>query len=139
MNDKASAAAPGWQYWAVAVIGFFWNCIGAYLYILTKQGDPTVMAGVPQAMQDYVSHMPLWAHVGWSLGIWGSFAGSGLMLLRRRWAVQAFLISLLGALLSFAGQAQAGVLQPAQPIMVLAVIAFLLWFCRRAERSGVLR
>jgi len=139
MNDKASAATAGWQYWTVAVIGFFWNCIGAYLYILTKQGDPAVMAGAPQAMQDYIANMPTWAHIGWSLGIWGSFAGSVLMLLRLRWAVQAFLVSLLGALLSFAGQAQAGVLEAAQPAMILIVIGFLLWFCRRAERSGVLR
>ncbi len=139
MNDKASVAAPGWQYWTVAVLGFLWNCLGAYLYILTKQGDPLVTAGAPPQMLDYIAHMPLWAHVGWSLGIWGSFAGSMLMLLRYRFAVQAFLVSLLGASLSFAGQAQAGVLEPAQPIMILAVIGFLLWYSRRAERSGVLR
>lgn len=139
MNDKASVAAPGWQYWTVAALGFLWNCLGAYLYILTKQGDPALMAGVPQAMQDYIAHIPLWAHIGWSLGIWGSFAGSVLMLLRSRFAVQAFLASLLGALLSFAGQALAGVLEPAQPIMILAVIGFLLWYSRRSERSGVLR
>lgn len=139
MKENASVTAPGWQYWAVAVIGFLWNCIGAYLYILTKQGDPMVMAGAPQAMQDYIANMPTWAHIGWSLGIWGSFAGSVLMLLRLRWAVQAFLVSLLGALLSFAGQARAGVLEPSQPAVILIVIGFLLWFCRRAERSGVLR
>ncbi len=139
MNNKASAAAPGWQYWAVAVIGFLWNCIGAYLYVLTKQEDPAIMAGVPLAMQDYVANMPIWAHIGWSLGIWGSFAGSVLMLLRSRWAVPAFVVSLLGALVSFAGQARAGVLEPVQPVMILAVIALLLWFCRRSQRAGILR
>ena len=139
MNDKTSAAAPGWQYWAVAIIGFLWNCFGAYLYILAKQGDPALLATAPPAMQDYMATMPTWAHIGWSLGIWGSFAGSVLMLLRSRWAVQAFLVSLLGALLSFAAQAQAGVLEPAQPVMILAVIAFFLWYSRRSERAGILR
>ena len=83
--------------------------------------------------------MPTWAHIGWSPGIWGSFAGSVLMLLRSRWAIQAFLVSLLGALLSFSGQAQAGVLEPAQPVMIVAVIAFLLWYSRRSQQTGILR
>lgn len=139
MNTKASAATPGWQYWTVATLGFLWNCFGAYLYILTKQGDAALMATVPPAMRDYIATMPTWAHIGWSLGIWGSFLGSVLLLLRSRWAVQAFLVSLLGAVLSFAAQARAGVLEPAQPVMVLAVIALLLWYSRRAERSGILR
>lgn len=138
-SETASAAAPGWQYWAVAVIGFLWNCLGAYLYIMTKQGDPALLATAPPAMQDYIANMPTWAHIGWSLGIWGSFLGSVLMLLRLRWAVQAFLVSLLGALLSFAGQARAGVLEPAQPLMILAVIAYLLWYSRRSQRGGMLR
>ena len=134
MKENASVTAPGWQYWAVAVIGFLWNCIGAYLYILTKQGDPMVMAGAPPAMQDYIANMPTWAHIGWSLGIWGSFAGSVVMLLRLRRFQHAGL-----RLPGKAEQAQAGVLEPAQPAMILIVIGFLLWFCRRAERSGVLR
>ncbi len=139
MNDKASVTAPGWQYWTVAVLGFLWNCLGAYLYILTKLNDPLVTVGATPQMLDYIAHMQLWAHIGWSLGIWGSFAGSVLMLLRSRFAVQAFLVSLLGALLSFAGQTQAGVLEPAEPIMILAVIGFLLWYCRRSEQAGLLR
>ncbi len=139
MNTKARAAAPGWQYWTVAVIGFQWNCFGAYLYILTKQGDAALLATVPPPMQDYIATMPTWAHIGWSLGIWGSFLGSLLMLVRSRWAVQLFLVSLLGALLSFAGQARAGVLEPAQPVMILAVIALLLWYSRRSDHSGILR
>ena len=102
-------------------------------------GLPAMLAAAPPEMQDYIATMPIWASIGWALGIWGSFAGSVLMLLRLRWAVQAFLVSLLGALLSFAGQARAGVLEPAQPAVILIVIGFLLWFCRRAERSGVLR
>ncbi len=136
--DNQSDGVPGY-YWAVAVVGFLWNCIGAYFYIMAKIEPQATMAGMPPAMQDYVLTMPLWAHVGWSLGIWGSFVGSVLMLLRRHLAVPAFLVSLLGAIASFAAQGLAGVLTPAEPILILTVIAFLLWFCRRAHDKGQLR
>lgn len=131
-------AAPG-SFWAVAVVGFLWNCIGVYFYMAAKLDPQATTAAMPPAMQAYVQNMPLWAHVGWSLGIWGSFAGSVLMLLRRREAVAAFLVSLLGAIASFSAQAQAGVLTPAEPILILAIVGFLLWFCSRKRAQGVLR
>lgn len=136
--DSDSDGVPGY-YWAVAVVGFLWNCIGVYFYMMAKIEPQATMAGMPLAMQDYVLTMPLWAHVGWSLGIWGSFVGSVLMLLRRHLAVPAFLVSLLGAIASFSAQGLAGVLTPAEPILILTVIALLLWFCRRAHGKGQLR
>ncbi|MCZ8019332.1 hypothetical protein [Novosphingobium sp.] len=138
MNDGAPAT-PGWQFWAVAVIGLLWNSFGAYLYIMTRLGDPAMLAAAPTEMQDYIATMPVWASIGWALGIWGSFLGSVLMIVRSRRAVEAFLLSFVGALASFAAQAVAGVLEPAQPVVILAVIGFLWWFCRGAFAKGVLR
>ena len=136
--DSEGDGVPGY-FWAVAVVGLLWTCIGVYFYMMAKIEPQAMMVGMPSAMQDYVLTMPLWAHVGWSLGIWGSFIGSVLMLLRRHLAVPAFLVSLLGAIASFSAQGLAGVLTPAEPILILTVIAFLLWFCRRAHAKGQLR
>ncbi len=124
-------------YWVVAVLGFLWNCIGAYFYIQSRLDPDAVMASATQEMRDYVANMPLWANIGYGFGIWGSFAGSVLMLLRSRHAATAFLVSFLGAAISFAGQASAGVLRPAEPIMILAVILLLWWYCRRAAVQGI--
>ena len=137
-HDSESGSVPGY-FWAVAVVGFLWNCIGVYFYMMAKIEPQAMLAGMPPAMQAYALDMPLWAHVGWSLGIWGSFLGSLLMLLRRHLAVPAFLVSLLGAIASYSAQGLAGVLTPAEPILILTVIAFLLWFCRRAHAKGQLR
>ena len=126
-------------YWVVAVLGLLWNCFGAYLYIMARTNPDVVMAGAPQEIRDYVANMPLWANIGYGLGVWGSFAGSVLMLLRSRHAVTAFILSLVGALVSYLGQFMAGVLEPAQPIMILAVILLLWWYCRRAAAQGILK
>lgn len=126
-------------YWVVAVLGLLWNCFGAYLYIQTRLNPDVMMASAPQEIRDYVANMPLWANIGYGLGVWGSFAGSILMLLRSRHAVTAFILSLVGALVSYLGQFMAGVLTPAQPIMILAVILLLWWYCRRAAAQGILK
>lgn len=129
---------PG-SFWVIAVLGLLWNSFGAYLYTMANLGDASVTAGAPPAMLNYMAHMPVWAHAGWALGIWGSFAGSVLMVLRKRLAVGAFLVSIAGALVSYAGQALAHVLTPAEPAIILTVIVFFWWYCRRAARLGYLR
>lgn len=126
-------------YWVVAVLGFLWNCFGAYLYIMARISPEAMMEGAPQEMKDYFVNMPLWANVGYGLGVWGSVAGSVLMLMRSRHAATAFAVSLVGALLSYLGQFQAGVLTPAQPIVILAVIVALWWYSRRSAAQGLMK
>lgn len=139
MAGTFGAVRPPLSFWVVAGLSLLWNGFGAYLYTLTNLGDAALLASAPPAMQDYIANMPLWAHIAWALGIWGSLAGSVLLLLRVRHAVAAFAVSLLGAAGSFTAQGLAGVLEPAQPVLILAVIAFLLWYARSAVTAGNLR
>lgn len=139
MEGTLGAVRPPMSFWIVAGLSLLWNGFGAYLYTMTNLGDAALLASAPPAMQDYIANMPLWAHVAWAFGIWGSLAGSVLMLLRSRHAVSAFGVSFLGAAGSFAAQGLAGVLEPAQPVLILAVIAFLLWYARTGANAGNLR
>jgi hypothetical protein len=137
-TETAATKAPP-SYWAVTVIGLLWNLFGGYLYMLSKLDPEAALAGADPAMRDYVATMPLWAHIGWSVGIWGSVLGSVLMVARSRHAVAAFMASLVGALASFAAQAMADVLPIGLSAMIAAVIAFLWWFCRNEAAKGTLR
>ena len=137
-NETAAAGAPP-SYWAVTTLGLLWNLFGGYLYMLSKMNPEAAMQGATPAMRDYVLTMPLWAHIGWSVGIWGSVLGSLLMVVRSRHAVTAFMASLVGALASFVAQGMAGVLPIGLSVMIGAVIAFLWWFCRNEAAKGTLR
>jgi hypothetical protein len=139
MNAETQDAKAPTSFWVVALLGLLWNAFGAYLYMLAKLDPETALAQASPALREYVAAMPLWAHVGWSLGVWGSLAGSLLMLARSRHAVTAFLLSLLGAVLSYAAQAMADVLTPAEPAVIMGVIVFLWWFCRNETVKGTLR
>ena len=135
--SSGPAAVPG-SFKVIAWLGMVWNTIGAGLYLWSKLDPAAAAAGASPAMQEYMAQMPLYAHIGWSLGIWGSFLGSVLMLMRRGHAVAAFLVSLLGALVSFGAQARAGVLEVPLTVFIVAVIAALLWYSRRSAASGIL-
>jgi hypothetical protein len=137
MDDAVSANRPG-SFKAIAWLGMVWNTLGAGLYLWAKLDPVAASAGASPAMQDYIAQMPTYAHVGWSLGIWGSVLGSVLMLIGKRSAVPAFLVSLLGALTSFGAQARAGVLEVPMAAFIVGIIALLLWYARRSEARGLL-
>lgn len=139
MNSETQAAKVPLSFWIITGLGLLWNAFGAYLYMFSKLDPEAALAGATPALRDYVATMPMWAHIGWSLGVWGSLAGSLLMLARSRHAESAFFVSLLGALASFAAQAMAGVLPVGLSAGIAAVIAFLWWYCRNETAKGTLR
>lgn len=138
MNGSIAAKLP-LSFWVITILGLLWNGIGAYLYLLSKIDLDAALVGASPAMRDYVVNQPVWASAAYALGIWGAAAGSLLMLARSRHAVPAFLVSLVGAAVSFLAQAMAGVLQPALAIFILLVIAFLWTYSRRSAAQGLLR
>jgi hypothetical protein len=97
-------------------------------------------------MLAYMDTYPAWADALWAFGVWGGLLGSLLLLLRRRWAVPAFLVSLLGALVSFVMTSSrelppelAELDQGAIMYIVIAIAAFLLFYAARMRKAGVLR
>jgi hypothetical protein len=138
MNDMSGAKVP-MQFWVVAIIGLLWNCFGAYLYMLARLDPQTALAGADPAMRDYVANQPIWANLGYGLGIWGSFFGSVAMVLRSRFAVPLFAISFVGALVSHVGQAMAGVIPIPLAATIMIVITALWWYSRRSQAQCLLK
>lgn len=138
-----------WHLWLVGGLSLLWNAFGGYDYTMTRLRNIDYLSamGDPNVMLAYIDAMPLYAQIGWGLGVWGSVAGSLLLLMRSRYAVHAFAASLLGALLSFGGQ-WLGPPLPAEmasgpakymPLFIIALVALQLFYAARQRRHGVLR
>lgn len=149
MSDQTSKPAVPVVYWVVSIISLLWNSFGCYDYVMTKTDPVNYMQsmGMSQQAIDYMGGLPSWLTVFWALGVWGSLAGSVLLLLRSRHAVTAFAVSLLGLAVSQLYQFLGGDM-PAEmkeiPMLVMtaviwAALLFLIWYSRRALASGYLR
>lgn len=93
-NASASHAAP-WHLWVVGVVSLLWNSGGAFSYTITQLGMLEGM-DMPAEQMAYYSSFPAWATSFWALGVWGCFFGSLALLLRSRFAVWLFAISIVG-------------------------------------------
>jgi hypothetical protein len=147
MTDTMKAAVP-WHLWAVGVISLLWNGYGAYDFVMSMtQGEAYWRAsGMNDAMIAYYNAMPAWMYGPWVVGVWGAFAGSILLLLRNRFAVHLFALSLLGAF----GSLVYGLMNPMpelpsemavmayMPWVILLIAAFLAWYAWTMSRKGVL-
>ena len=152
MATSAQARAP-LHLWIVGILSFLWNCFGAYDYLMTRtRGAEYIATTMPvvdaDAAMAWIDAMPLYAQIGWGLGVWLALLGSVLLLVRSRWAVWSFGLSLAGAVASIGYQlalappmpgATGGAASKVMPIVILAVALALLLYARAMEKKGVLR
>jgi hypothetical protein len=140
-----TSLVPG-HFWAVAIVSLLWNAFGAYDYTMTQFGDADYLAQFTPEQRAFFGSFPAWLTVFWALGVWGSMAGSVLLLLRSRWAVAAFQVSLLGLAVSTVGQMTMEVPDSLRTTAMLAMnvviwtaLLFFLWYAAQMRDRGVLR
>lgn len=134
--------------WIVGGVSLLWNSFGCYDYLMTKLDPAGYMGGMGLSAQAiaYTTQLPAWLTAFWALGVWGSLAGSVLLLLRSRSAVWAFALSLVGLAVS-QGWQFAATLPPemkttamwAMTATIWIVLVLLLLYAFVQERRGVLR
>ena len=137
-----------WHLWLVGIVSLLWNAIGAYDYTMTNLRDQAYLdsMGYPAEGIAYLDAFPIWAHSGWALGVWGAIIGSVLLLLRNRFAILAFGLSLIGLALTSLYEAMADIpaelaaIQPAWfPFVLWSIAVFLLIYAISMRQKGVLR
>lgn len=139
--------------WAVGAVTLLWNAFGAYDYTQTQLGNldyfesMSVSMGVaPAEALAYFQGFPAWVHAFWACGVWGALVGSILLLLRRRFAVWSFALSLVGLAGTTVYQATSETPEWAQggfatiiSLVIWSLATFLLIYAVSMRRRGVLR
>ncbi|MES2002845.1 MAG: hypothetical protein V4444_11130 [Pseudomonadota bacterium] len=148
MQQTARTKAPT-HLWIVGILSLIWNSFGGYDYTMTRTRNMDYLGGMgvdPNVVLDYIGAMPMYAQVGWGLGVWGGLLGSLLLLMRSRFAVHAFALSLIGAAVSLGSQFL-GPVPPSEmstgaskymPLVIIALAVVQLWYANNARKSGVL-
>ena len=147
-TENVGGARTPWWHWVVVLVAAVWNGFGAYDYICSNTQGDTYLAsmGMTEAQIAYFHAMPTWTMATWALGVWGAVLGTVLLLFRSRWAVHAFVASIVGLVLSLIYtyllsngaelMGQQGMIMNA---VVFAGCVFFIWYARLMAKRGVLR
>jgi len=145
---SASPQRIPWWFWLIAVLSLLWNGFGGYDYVMSHTAGEAYFKSMGMTAEQiaYYDSMPGWTTAVWALGVWGAVAGSLLLLLRSRWAVWAFVASLVGLVISLIyayALSDAGEVMGSQAIIMNVVVTagavFFVWFSRRMAARGILR
>ena len=150
MQDAVSARATPVHLWIVGILSLLWNAFGCYDYLMSRMRNTDYLKSMmpdvdPNAMLAYIDGFPIWASLGWGLGVWLGLAGSVLLLMRSRHAVLAYAISLAGAVLGLGYQLMnpmpgvEGFMATGVPIIIIVVALALFLYARAQQAKGVLR
>lgn len=93
-QEMQSARTP-WHLWVVGVLWLLWSAMGCLDYVMTETENAQWAAGFTKEQLDYFYNFPAWVVAFWATSVWGGLVAAVLLLLRRKWCVWLFAISLL--------------------------------------------
>ncbi len=131
--------APGW-FKVVAVVALLWNLLGCFAFVTDLSMSPEDIAKLAPAQQELYNARPGWALAATGLAVIAGALGSIGLLLRKKWAVPFFVLSLIGivaqdfGLFALAGGAsRAG---PVPMVLQAVVLAFAIWLLMLSRKGA---
>ena len=138
--------ATPWHLWVIGILALLWNAFGAYDYLMTQTRNEAYMSAfTPQQLEHFYS-FPAWMEAFWAIGVWGALLGAILLILRSRFPLYAFILSLLGlagsSAYQFTNPAPDGVLDGTGLLLTIVIWIsqiLLALYAYAMVRKGVLR
>lgn len=138
-NDR-----PTINFWIIGGAALVWNLIGLLFYIGQVTLTPDALAKMTESQQEFFTGTPAWATAAFAIAVNAGALASLFLLLRKSWAVPAFVISLLGVIVqdvdafllrdAFSIVGVNGIILPS---MVFVIAAALLLYARADRKSVV--
>ena len=139
VEDATKPAVPAW-FWAVAIGALLFEAAGAFLFANSLTLDPATLPLDQRAIFDAT---PQWMTIAWAVAIGSGLIGAIGLLMRRRFAEPALLISVIAVAVQFSGiflVKQLRELTPEDHLLVpvvILVLAYALWQAAKlAHRRG---
>ena len=143
MDDTyASRPLASW-FWIGAIASLLFMAVGCAGYLMDMTMDP---ADIPVDQRALYEARPVWQIAAYAVAVWVGLVGTVLLLMRRKLAEPALLVSLIGAVLTFLPYAlvegereNVTINDVAFAIAIVAITWTIYWFARHSRQRGWLR
>ena len=94
-SDKTSP--PVW-FWVISIIALLWYLMDMSAFFMRVLMTDDVIKAMPENQQHLYRNMPLWVNIVFAGEVFGGALGCVGLLLRKKWALPLFVVSILGVL-----------------------------------------
>lgn len=146
MSEGKALKPPRW-YWVVAGLVVVWMLFGVLAFIMDPLTDEAALAQMGEAQRELFEARPGWLFVVYGVAVFAGLAGAVGLLMRRRFAVPAFAVSLVFVVVQFfyvlfvmdaIGRIGAAEAVPF-PLVIMGIGIGCLWLSLHARSRGWLR
>ena len=143
-NQKVKS--PIW-FWIAATFFLLWNFMGVLSFFAHTFITPEALALLPQNERELYGEYPIWTTIIFAIAVFFGLFGSFALLLKKKWAKLAFIISLCAIIpqmihnvfftksMDVYGPTQAATM----PIMVVVLGLLLVWFSNFSIKQNWLK
>lgn len=94
-SDKTSP--PVW-FWVISIIALLWYLMDMSAFSMRVLMTDDFIKAMPENQQHLYRNMPLWVNIVFAGEVFGGALGCVGLLLRKKWALPLFVVSILGVL-----------------------------------------
>ncbi|WP_299527528.1 hypothetical protein [uncultured Lutibacter sp.] len=140
MTNSLNKPTP--TFWVIGVAALFWNIMGVAAYIGQAYMTDEILSALPEADQLYYTNVPAWVTAAFAIAVFAGFVGCIALLIRKKWAVTLFIISLLTVLVQFVynffiqDYMELSPSKAIMPIVVIGIAVFLIWYSKKCQEKG---
>lgn len=98
MNDVIKTSIPKW-FWVISILALLWYLMDMSAYVMRTFMLQDMLMNMPEEQQRLYITMPSWVNAVFAAEVFGGLFGSICLLLKRRFALTLYLISIVGVLL----------------------------------------
>ncbi|MBL4671182.1 MAG: hypothetical protein JKX81_02890 [Arenicella sp.] len=97
MNTEIKTSVPKW-FWLVAILALLWYLMDMYAFFMRTLMLQDMLKELPDGQQGLYLSMPSWVNMVFAAEVFGGVLGSLCLLIKKRWALILYCISIVGVL-----------------------------------------
>lgn len=98
MNNEINNSIPKW-FWVISILALLWYLMDMSAYVMRTFMLQDMIINMPEEQQRLYITMPSWVNAVFAAEVFGGLFGSLCLLLKRRFALTLYCISIVGVLL----------------------------------------
>jgi len=97
-TENSHKTSPPVWFWVVSIIALLWFLMDTSAFFMRVSMTDDVINAMPADQQHLYRNMPLWVNIVFAGEVFGGAFGCLGLLLRKKWALPLFAVSILGVL-----------------------------------------
>ena len=97
-TEGSAKTTPAVWFWVISVIALLWYLLDMSAFFMRMLMTDDVIKAMPEHEQHFFQNIPLWVNIVFACEVFGGTLGAIALLLRKKWALPLFVVSIFGVL-----------------------------------------